>query len=190
MHTRSASYVMEVKEMKKFSIALGCTILMLGLVGCGNNNTANKDNTTNNGTSMNTPLDNTDQAGQTGNVQNGNATTNASDDSLKSNISHHVGMINGVNDSVVVVNDKDIIVGVDTDKSSDKAAIEKEVREMLEQDNAGYTVHVTSDRDIYQRISDIGDKLYPVTGQPVVDVTNDIKTLIQDMGKSIKNAVK
>jgi|GEM_PF-6871683 len=180
--------------MKKISIALVSSLLMLSLLGCANNGQAtNNAGKVNTGTPSNMNATPTGNANKNMNASGKNATsTSLNDDELRSTLQGHIGMVEGVNDSALVINERDIIVGLDVDNKADRAKIEQEIQQMIQNDHAGgvYNVYVTSDTSFYDRIRTLGDQMNPLNGEPVKDFANDIQTLINDIGQSIENAIK
>lgn len=101
-----------------------------------------------------------------------------------------VRSINGVNDATVFVNGKDIIVGLEVNNVGQKKQVEQKVRQVLEKDNHGYTVHVTSERAIHDRIRSISGQMQPMDGHPMRDMAHDIGQLLKDMGRTVTEPLR
>jgi len=95
--------------------------------------------------------------------------------------------VNGVNDATVFVNGNDIIVGIEVDNVGKRDQIEEKVRKALQNDkeNKDYTVHVTSERSMHERIRSIHGQMQSTDGHPIRDMANDIGQLLEDMGNAV-----
>lgn len=178
--------------MKKVNIAVVCLILALSIVGCGQS----QNNRNNTGTQ---PMNFTKSQSMNG----VNSTIDTYDDNKKNTTYHnknrehqsyltqHVRSVEGVTDSTILIDDNNnIIVGLDVDNKANRTQVENSVRSMLLKDHNGQNVHVTSDSKFHDRIRTLNQQMTTSTdGQPFKNMANDIKTLLDDIGKSINNTV-
>lgn len=181
-------------------IAIGAT-LALSLTGCGKEmNYSKKDvNRHMNGvTSQSTrhPGDVIGQNANRGDVMGQNAnrndgTLNAKDTNKQHEMMlKHVRKVNGVNDATVFVNGNDIVVGLDLDNNAKRAEVEQNVTKALQEANAGYTVHVTSDASMHDRIRQIKGQMVPMDGHPIRNMAEDITVLLEDMGRMVTEPLR
>jgi len=205
---------------KRIGATVVCTALVLSLTACGTtynkrdnvrndrvrtNSTQNGYNgyinghTTNNGYTTNQDMLGDGRNMHNNATRNGNGTTlngygTMSNGGQMNNQQHklvqRVRSINGVNDATVFVNGKDIIVGLEVNNVGQKNQVEQKVRQVLEKDNHGYTVHVTSERAIHDRIRSIQGQMQPMDGHPMRNMANDIGQLLKDMGKAVTEPLR
>jgi hypothetical protein len=94
---------------------------------------------------MGTGLNRGDMNGYTQRFGNG-----AYDDNISRNLERRVLTIPGVRDARVVINQNDIIVGVDVNGREDDVI--RQVRQEIQEESRGKNVHVTTDSDIFGRL--------------------------------------
>lgn len=198
---------------KRIGATVACAALALNLTACGTDDNNRRDNVRNdrvrtqstqngndgfiNGNASNNGLNNQDMLGDGRNMRNnatGNGTTLNGNDTMSNGgqmnnqqdrLVQRVRNVNGVNDATVFVNGKDIIVGLELNNVGQRNKVEQDVRKALENDNKGYTVHVTSERAMHDRIRSIHGQMQPMDGHPVRDMANDIGDLLRDMGNAV-----
>ncbi|WP_047153014.1 YhcN/YlaJ family sporulation lipoprotein [Aneurinibacillus tyrosinisolvens] len=91
--------------------------------------------------------------------------------------------VKGVSRASAVVNGKDVIIGIDGANAADAKVKEREVYQALRKSQPGYNIHVTSDRNLHQRIRTLNTQM--AAGHPVRDLTADIGALIRDIGRTV-----
>lgn len=203
---------------KRIGATVACAALALSITACGTGDYNNRDNVRNdrvrtqstqqgndgfiNGNANNNGFTNQDMLGDGRNMNN-NATRNGTTSSGYNTMSNgdlmnnqqgrlveRVRSVNGVNDATVFVNGKDIIVGLEVNNVGKRDQVEQKVRKVLEKDNQGYTVHVTSERAIHDRIRSIQGQMQPMDGHPMKDMANDIGELLKDMGRAVTEPLR
>jgi len=134
--------------------------------------------------------DGRDEIGVDNNTRN-DALINARDIDMQSEqLLQRVRNVNGVNDATLFVNGDDVVVGLDLDSDSDHAQIEQHVKHMLQEANSGFTVHVTSDAEMHDRIRQIKGQMVPMDGHPIRNMAQDITTLLEDMGRVVTEPLR
>ncbi|MCQ6558575.1 YhcN/YlaJ family sporulation lipoprotein [Paenibacillus mendelii] len=117
------------------------------------------------------------------NGMNGTHTTSNKDASDK--IAKHISSVKGVSKATVVVHNNDAIVGLDVKAGENTSMVEKEVKRAVERVHPGYTVYVTTDKNLHSRIRGVQSQMVPLDGHPIRNMTEDVGTLIRDMGRTI-----
>ncbi len=95
-------------------------------------------------------------------------------------IADSVTKINGVRDARVVVNNSDIVVGVEATK--DNASVQREVEQRVKNLTTGKNVYVVTDKDAVGRIRTMDDRLR--TGSPFNEVGDMFTDIIRDLGNA------
>lgn len=101
-------------------------------------------------------------------------------------LAHHIGSLvtahPDIRDSLVLVTDDHVFVGVDDvgGKKLDKQTIDRVRRTALSVTPRYYDVHVTNDRDMLRRITDIGHRMTRTGNRG--DYREDISKLLREMG--------
>ncbi|MFX3635905.1 MAG: YhcN/YlaJ family sporulation lipoprotein [Candidatus Pristimantibacillus sp.] len=104
---------------------------------------------------------------------------------ISENIAKRVGRVKGVGRQSVIVQDRNIIVGIQVKKGENVRTVEQNVRRSVEGSEPGYTVYVSGDNGINTRIQNIQTQMVPLDGHPVRNFTEDVGILIQDIGRAI-----
>lgn len=203
-------YILSVggEIVKKLSLAIVSTMLVLSMTGCGTDQATNNqggenmghgNNMENHGVetksmnpNTNSNINSYDNA--IGNGNNGNGTSNNANqqNDRHRQLTENIRNVEGVNDSTVLIDGDTMIIGLDLDNNADRAQVEKEVRRVLGgQHNAG-TVHITIDGTHHERIRTLNNQMNEQhrDGQPLRNMANDIRTLIDDIGQSVERAVR
>ncbi len=89
----------------------------------------------------------------------------------------------GVTKATVIVHNRDAIVGIDVAANQNRRQVEKKVRTAVSSIETGYTVHVTSDKQLHARIRDTHTRLS--TGHPIRTLATDVGVLIRDIGRAV-----
>lgn len=116
-------------------------------------------------------------------------------------IRNDVLKVEGVNDATIVINDKNIIVGIDVDNVGRRVTVVNSVKTMLQSKYNNYQVHVTAERATYDRIRVLRDQMEPMertseqTQQPehehpVDQFAHDFKALLEDMGAAVTEPLR
>jgi hypothetical protein len=112
------------------------------------------------------------------------------DGDLAERIQKKVNDMNNVDDAHVILNDNNVIVGIDTSEQNKKAMdrkVEKEIQPMV----AGRDVQVTTDDSIVGRIENVDMDLR--NGKAYNEVQSDVTAIMTDIGKAgsdLGNAIK
>lgn len=176
----SALYILEVILVKKAYITIVCTVLIVSMTACTKTENPNYQTK---GVTTETIRDN-----KAADNELPKLSTKATNH--KKQIVENIRKVDGVKDSTVVVNGNDIIVGLDVENGAQKSQIENKVRNTLQNANSGYNIHITSEGSLHDRIRTLDEQMKPLDGHPVKNMTNDIKTLLDDMGKSVKHTIR
>lgn len=96
-------------------------------------------------------------------------------------IANDVMQIKGVDDVRVIVNKNDVVVGVDTHQNV--SHVQKEVEHKVKSLAKGKKVHVSTDRDVVDRIRTMDDRLR--TGTPFQEVGNTFTDMVRDIGAAV-----
>ncbi|NRG47617.1 YhcN/YlaJ family sporulation lipoprotein [Bacillus sp. CRN 9] len=181
-----------MKLKSSFTLCLTSVALMASLVGCGNNNNGamEPDNNTR-PISHNYSNRNNDQ-NLNNNYQN---YTNVNyhkdyDGDLAKKISKKVNDINNVNDAHVIIDQNDVIVGIDT-SNNNKSKTDQEVKNVVQPMVPGKNVHVTTRDEVFNRIETIDNNLrdggtYDEVRSDVNGIMNDIKKAGNNVGDAVK----
>lgn len=100
-------------------------------------------------------------------------------------IAKHVYTVKGVSKATVIVHNRDAIVGIDVKRGENAKAVENQVREAVARSEPGYTVHVTSDKQYHARIRSLQSQMKPIDGHPVRNFSEDVGTLLRDIGHTV-----
>lgn len=112
------------------------------------------------------------------------------DGALAERIADKVNEIRGVDDAHVILEDNNVIVGVDT-KENKKAELTKKVRETVANLAPDRDVKVVTDQKLVDRIKNVEDDLRD--GRPLAEVESDVRGImgdIVDAGSNLGNAIK
>lgn len=135
-------------------------------------------------TDMNRTADNRQPAlDGTGNRAN-NGIENPNDN-VSGRLLKHVSSVKGVSKATVVINNRDAIVGVDCKAGENTAAVAQRVRNTVKKLEPSYKVHVTADKNLHTRLQGMQRQMRPLDGHPVRNLTEDIGTLIRDIGRAV-----
>ncbi len=152
-----------------------CLALVLTAAGC---NTSNDGNTTRQGQSKQY------KARSTAHRTVKNEAKPSTDQKVSDEIAKRVSGVKGVSKATVIVQNHDAIVGIDVKAGEDVKKVEQQVRREAERAESGYKVHVTSDRKLHTRIQSIRAQMKPLDGHPIRNFTEDVGTLIRDIGRT------
>lgn len=97
----------------------------------------------------------------------------------------HLSSVKGVDKATVVINNRDAIVGVDVKAGENSAAVAQRVRNEVKKLEPHYTVHVTADKNLHTRLQTMQGQMKPLDGHPIRNMTEDIGTLIRDIGRTV-----
>ncbi|GGD75478.1 YhcN/YlaJ family sporulation lipoprotein [Paenibacillus nasutitermitis] len=100
-------------------------------------------------------------------------------------IAKRVSAINGVDKATVILNNRDAVVGVDLKQGANKAAVEKNIMQAVKRIEPKYAVHITTDKKLHTRIRTLHSQMVPLDGHPIRNLSEDIGTLIRDLGNTI-----
>ncbi|MDG0808437.1 YhcN/YlaJ family sporulation lipoprotein [Cohnella rhizosphaerae] len=100
-------------------------------------------------------------------------------------IAKHVYKVKGVSKATVIVHNRDAIVGIDVKQGENAKDVENKVRETVARSEPGYTVHVTSDQRYHARIQTLQSQMKPLDGHPVRNFSEDVATLLRDIGRTV-----
>ncbi|MEF2968840.1 YhcN/YlaJ family sporulation lipoprotein [Paenibacillus sp. M1] len=199
---------MNSKNFFRFIIFVLLTALVFSLTACNTNQTANrsaKSSKTQNVQSKSTKANKAksqksqakqpkaNQAKSPGAKQSGKQTSHLYSTPpikrkpLPMQISDKVTKTNGVQKATVIVHNNDIVVGLDT-KGSNPTIVEENVRHQIKVNYPQYAVHVTSDQKLHAKIKKLNTKMNGA--KPVKTLTKDIKTVIADIGKTVRAPFK
>lgn len=89
-----------------------------------------------------------------------------------------------VQDASVVVTDDDVLVGVNTTDNKVTKNYKKNIRNTVQSVTGNKDIHITTDPDIYDRITDVNDNLG--NGDGFNEVRSDIQGIINDLGNAAK----
>ncbi|OOE13755.1 YhcN/YlaJ family sporulation lipoprotein [Fictibacillus arsenicus] len=112
------------------------------------------------------------------------------DGALAERIANKVNDIRGVDDAHVILEDNNVIVGVDT-KENKKEELTKKVRETTAKMTPDRDVKVVSDQKIVDRIENVDNDLRD--GRAYTEVETDVRGImgdIVDAGSNLGNAIK
>jgi len=113
---------------------------------------------------------------------NNNMHVNVNDHKEKQ-MSRDARNIKGVSKATVVVHNKNAVVGLDLNSKQKKSNVERQVHNTLKKKYPGYTIHVTTDKGIHQRIQTVYTNR--TNGHPVQNFANDVGVIITDIGRTI-----
>lgn len=100
-------------------------------------------------------------------------------------IAKHVYAVKGVSKATVLVHNRDAIVGIDVKHGENAKTVENQVRQAVERSEPGYAVHVTSDKQYHARIQSLNSQMKPLDGHPVRNFSEDVATLLRDIGQTV-----
>ncbi|MBW7453410.1 YhcN/YlaJ family sporulation lipoprotein [Paenibacillus sepulcri] len=100
-------------------------------------------------------------------------------------IAKHVSKVHGVDRATVILNNRDAVVGVAVKKGVHTEMVKRQVKQTVERAEPGYAVHVTTDGQLFSRIKSLQNQMLPMDGHPVRNFSEDVGTLIRDMGRTI-----
>jgi len=100
-------------------------------------------------------------------------------------IAKHVSAVSGVDKATVILNNRDAVVGIDLKSGANKAAVEQKVMQAVKRVEPNYAVHVTTDKKLHTRIRSLHGQMVPLDGHPIRNLSEDVGTLIRDMGRTI-----
>ncbi|MDM5339243.1 YhcN/YlaJ family sporulation lipoprotein [Fictibacillus enclensis] len=112
------------------------------------------------------------------------------DGALAEKIRDRVNRMNNVDDAHVILNDNNVIVGIDTSENNKKAVdhrVYREVKKLV----PNRDVRVTTDDNLVNRIKNVDNNLQ--NGKTTREVSSDVKGIMSDIGKAgtdLGNAVK
>lgn len=112
------------------------------------------------------------------------------DGKLAERIANKVNDIRGVDDAHVILEDNNVIVGVDTDESK-KEELTKKVRETTANLAPNRDVKVVSDQKMVNRIENVDNDLRD--GRAYTEVESDVRGISKDIvnaGSDLGNAIK
>jgi spore cortex protein len=112
------------------------------------------------------------------------------DGALAEKVANKVNDIRGVDDAHVILEDNNVIVGVDTDNDNTKKLTEK-VRKTTARMVPDRDVKVVADKDMYNRIENVDNDLRD--GRAYTEVQSDVRGIMNDIvnaGSDLGNAVK
>jgi spore cortex protein len=112
------------------------------------------------------------------------------DGALAERIAKKVNAIRGVDDAHVILEDNNVIVGVDT-RENKKEELTKKVRETTAKMAPDRDVKVVSDQKMVNRIENVDDDLRD--GRAYTDVETDVRGIMDDIvdaGNNLGNAIK
>ncbi|WP_141502788.1 YhcN/YlaJ family sporulation lipoprotein [Paenibacillus luteus] len=140
----------------------------------GNNRTYNNMN---NGTGVDNMMENR-MGNSTYNRMHGMNTKQSADQ-----LASRARSVSGVKMATVVVHNNEAIVGLDIDNKGKKAIIEKQVYAALKGQYPAYSIHVTSDHGMHQKIQKMNAGM---TGaHPIKTLANDVAIMIRDIGNAV-----
>ncbi len=106
------------------------------------------------------------------------------DGALAEKIRNRVNSMNNVDDAHVILNDNNVIVGIDTSEN-DKSAVSQRVYREVKKLVPNRDVRVTTDDSIVNRIKNVDNNLRD--GKTTNEVSSDIKGIMADIGKAGTN---
>ncbi|MFC7371230.1 YhcN/YlaJ family sporulation lipoprotein [Fictibacillus iocasae] len=112
------------------------------------------------------------------------------DGRLAERIQKKVNDMNNVDDAHVILDDNNVIVGIDTSER-DKKAMDRKVEEKIQAMVPGRDVQVTTDDSIFGRIENVDNDLRD--GMDYTEVEGDVKGIMSDIGRAgsdLGNAIK
>lgn len=116
-------------------------------------------------------------------------------------IRNDVLKVEGVNDATIVINDKNIIVGIDVDNVGRRVTVVNSVTNMLQSKYDNYQIHVTAERATHDRIRVLKDQMKPMDAtsehttqhqhdHPVDHFAHDFKALLEEMGAAVTEPLR
>ncbi|KYG31860.1 YhcN/YlaJ family sporulation lipoprotein [Alkalihalobacillus trypoxylicola] len=97
-------------------------------------------------------------------------------------IAKHVNSIEGVEKARVIVHNNDIIVGIQADENNQD--LHNKVKNTVEQLASDSEVHVVTDRNMYNRIQNVDDRIR--NGEAMEEVGSTIEDMVTDIGRAIQ----
>jgi hypothetical protein len=91
--------------------------------------------------------------------------------------------VNGVKRATVVLYGNNAIIGIEGATGSNMKMLERSVYEALRRAEPGYSIHVTADKTLTQRVRTLSDHMKGT--RPLRAVGQDIAALIRDIGRSV-----
>ncbi|MFT8318376.1 MAG: YhcN/YlaJ family sporulation lipoprotein [Sporolactobacillus sp.] len=175
--------------MKKTVLALGAALTMSGvLAGCGSNNAAyeNPNGTQNvtyrtHSTAPNSTMPNA------GNQINQVPTTYQmnSDKRLSKRIADQAAAVNGVKRAHVVVNNNNVLIGLEADQSVNRlGALRKSVHDAVKPLARHRHVYITTDRRYVTKITNLETRFN--AGKGMNEFRSDVVGIINDLSNAVK----
>ncbi|MFC3799565.1 YhcN/YlaJ family sporulation lipoprotein [Cohnella sp. GCM10012308] len=158
--------------LKTYGIALISAMLVLSMTGCGQMKTKSVK-----------PYEH--NVGSTDHNVLKEGANSSSYRAASDKIAKHVYKVKGVSKATVIVHNRDAIVGIDVKQGENAKAVENQVRETVARSEPGYTVHVTSDKQYHARIKTLNSQMVPLDGHPVRNFSEDVATLLRDIGHTV-----
>ncbi|CEH29682.1 hypothetical protein AM501_05920 [Aneurinibacillus migulanus] len=93
--------------------------------------------------------------------------------------------VNGVTRATAVVDGRDAVIGIEGATASNMKTLERNVYEAVKRAEPGYTVHVTSNQALTQRIRTLNSRMTGAGTRTLQTDGEDIRTLIRDIGRSV-----
>jgi hypothetical protein len=91
--------------------------------------------------------------------------------------------VNGVTRATAIVYGNNAIIGIEGATASNMKMLERSVHEALRRAEPGYSIHVTADKTLTQRVRTLSDRMNGTS--PLRAVGQDIAALIRDIGRSV-----
>ncbi|AMA73841.1 MULTISPECIES: YhcN/YlaJ family sporulation lipoprotein [Aneurinibacillus] len=93
--------------------------------------------------------------------------------------------VHGVTRATAIVYDRDAVIGVEGATASNMKMLERSVHEALRRAEPGYTIHVTADKTLTQRIRTLSANMGNKGTNAMRTFGRDITQLIRDIGRSV-----
>lgn len=105
------------------------------------------------------------------------------DNNVANRLARIAADIDGVTKATAVVNGKEAVVGIDVDPRKNRTTVENNVLLAVRKGDPAYTIHITSNANLNQRIRTLNDQMK--AGHPIRTIGQDFSTIIRDIGKTI-----
>ncbi|AIQ19772.1 hypothetical protein H70357_25940 [Paenibacillus sp. FSL H7-0357] len=100
-------------------------------------------------------------------------------------VAKDLSKIRGVDKATVVIHNKEAIVGLDVKQGENLSIIEQDAVRTVKRELPNHNVHVTADKNLHMRIQSLHQGMKPLDGHPVRNFSEDVTTLIKDIGRTV-----
>lgn len=111
--------------------------------------------------------------------------SNQQDQKAAERVAQLAAHVNGVTRATAVVDGRDAVIGIEGATASNMKMLERNVHEAVKRAEPGYTIHVTADKTLTQRIRTLSSRVKGAGARTLQTAGEDVRMLIRDIGRSV-----